>query len=206
MSRLRGFWRDERGAGAAEFVLLTPILLVFLFGVLDTGWYAWNLALAEKAVQAGARVAVVTAPVASGLASEGYVGKTIGGVKLTQGDVIPAAALALLSCTSTACTCSDASACVASTARSADAFNLIAGRMKAMNPMITNANITIEYRGSGLGYAGDPLGMEIAPMTTVRVSGLTYRPLMGLVMATGIGMPTASHTLTMEDAQGTFSN
>lgn len=206
MNLLARLLHDERGATAAEFVMVVPILLIFIFGVLDAGWYAWQISLAGKATQAGARVAVVTAPVASGLLTEGYVGKTVGGTVLTQGDVIPAAALSTMSCTAAAASCTCSGSCPADLTRDLTAFRRIADRMEALNPFIKDSNITIEYRGSGLGYAGDPVGMEIAPMTTVRVSGMTYSPLMGLVLGATLPMPTSTHTLTMEDGQGTASN
>lgn len=206
MNLLARLLHDERGATAAEFVMVVPILLIFIFGVLDAGWYAWQISLAGKAVQAGARIAVVTDPVATGLLTEGYVGKTVGSTVLTQGDVIPAAALSTMSCTAAASACTCSGSCPSDLTRNIDNFQRIADRMQALNPYIQDSNITIEYRGSGLGYAGDPVGMEIAPMTTVRVSGMQYSPLMGLVLGATVPMPTSAHTLTMEDGQGAASN
>ena len=55
--------RDERGASAAEFALVLPLLLLLLFGIIDAGRLAWEFNRAEKATQVGARVAVVTDPI-----------------------------------------------------------------------------------------------------------------------------------------------
>ena len=53
----------------------------------------WEYNKAEKATQVGAREAVVTDVIPGGLATASYVGQTVGGAVLTQGDRIPAAAL-----------------------------------------------------------------------------------------------------------------
>lgn len=205
MNAVRTFLRDERGASAFEFVLVVPILALFIFGALDAGFFAWRINLAEKATQAGARLAVVTDPVASGLTTEQYVGKTVGGTTLQQGALIPAAALGLIQCTSTACTCVTAP-CVTSTAVSSTSFTAIVTRMQVYDPTIAAANVLVEYRGSGLGFAGDPGGMQIAPMLTVRLRNMTYRPLSGFLFNANISLPDFAYSLTMEDGSGSNSN
>ena len=52
--------RDRSAASAAEFALVLPLLLLFLFGIIDAGRFMWEYNRAEKATQVGARVAVVT--------------------------------------------------------------------------------------------------------------------------------------------------
>lgn len=196
MMTLQSFLRDDRGTTAAEFVLVLPILLIFIFGVLDVGWYAWNLSLNQKAAEMGARVAVVTGPSPAALAVN-YVQNSAlkaGCTTLQQGDPIPATCMDPIVCTSGAGGCN------------ADAFTRVAQRMAAINPMIAAGNVEITYSGSGLGYAGDPTaaGVEVAPFVTVAVKNMQYNPLMGLVMAS-IPMPESSHTLTMEDGNGNNS-
>ncbi len=191
---------DRTGSGAAEFSLVLPLLLLLLFGMIDTGRYMWEFNRAEKATQMGARFAVVTNPVASDLASANYV--VPGG--LTQGDPIPASALGVMTCPSTgSCACT-ASPCTGLT-RDATAFTNIVNRMKLMYPPILPANVEVSYSGSGLGYAGDPNGMEIAPLITVRLTGVKFKPL-SLLMLANIDMPDFATTLTAEDSSGTASN
>jgi hypothetical protein len=200
---------DDGGATAAEFVLVLPLLLMVIFGILDIAGYAWNMNMAQKATQFGARQAAVTDPVAPGLATQDYVGQVVNGVTLGQGDVIPKEALGLITCTSSSCAATTTPA--PTPGFNAYAFNQILNRMQGIDPAIQAGNVTIEYRGSGLGYAGDPSGMQISPLITVRISGTQqtpwqYMPWMGMIFGAAVPMPQASYTLTMEDGAGTQSN
>ena len=67
MSFRRYFARDQAGSVLVETTVLIPIVFVFLLGAVDflMAFYQWNLA--TKAVQVGARIAVVSDPVADGL-------------------------------------------------------------------------------------------------------------------------------------------
>jgi hypothetical protein len=202
---LNRFVRNDAGASAAEFALVVPLMLIFLFGIIDAGWFTWQINQAEKATQMGARMAVVTSPVAPGLTTTNYIGTTVGGVTLAQGDQIPAAALGVIRCNSSSCTCAT-SPCPGTLGYDAAAFALIASRMKSMYPYIQPANVVVEYRGSGIGFAGDPSGMEIATLTTVKVQNLQYTPFTFMVFNQRVSLPSFAYTLTMEDGQGTRSN
>lgn len=197
---------DRTGAGAAEFALVLPLLLVFLLGILDGGRYLWEVNKAEKATQAGARVAIVTDVLDGGLSGQTYVGQTIGGVTLTQGDIIPAAALGELRCTNSGCSCI-AGTCptVVAPGDYATRFNRVVERMEFMKPGIAASNVAVTYRGAGLGFAGDPNGMEIAPLVTVELAGVKFRPLV-LFNAVAVDLPPFRTTLTSEDSSGSQSN
>jgi len=202
------FLREERAAGAAEFALVLPLVLLFLFGIIDVGVYSWKINKDEKATQMGARMAVVTNVIATGLAQD-YVGQTIGGVTLSQGDVIPAAALGTVSCNSTACTCTTGPCPSTLGYDTTGAFGKIVARMQQVDPASQASNVVIEYRGSGLGYAGDPSsanGLEISPLTTVRLQGMNYSPLTLFLFKASVPLPSFSYALTMEDGYGTVSN
>lgn len=204
--------RDKRGSSAAEFALVLPLLILFLFGVIDGGRFAWEFNQAEKATQVGARVAVVTDPIPGGLAAYDYVGKVVGGVTLTQGDLIPAAALGVVSCTTTAgtlsCSCTTNPCPTTLTPIQSTGFDVIAQRMRYMKQDITDSNIVVDYSGSGLGFAGDPNGMEVAPLVTVRLTGLKFYPIASRFFggSLGITMPEFRTSLTAEDAAGSQSN
>ena len=195
---------DRRGAGAAEFALVLPLLILFLFGIIDAGRYLWEVNKAEKATQVGARVAIVTNVLSAGLGTQSYVG--VGG--LTQGDVIPASALGKMTCRSTGC-CINAGDCTGTypavgTFDSAN-FNLIVQRMQFMKPGIAANQVTVTYRGSGLGFAGDPNGMEIAPLVTVELANVKFNPLV-LFGFVAFDLPAFRTTLSAEDSSGSQSN
>lgn len=198
MSLLRRLFDDRSGSGAAEFAIVLPLLMILLFVGVDGGRYLYNINRIEKATQFGARFAVVTSPVASDLAGIDYVGQTVGGVTLTQGDRIPAAALASFTCSGSTSTCSGGHTF------NSTAFNNILQRMKYMAPELQASNVNVSYAGSGLGYAGDPSGMQIAPLVTVQVTGLTWQPISGFALLNA-SYPSISTTLTAEDSQGTQS-
>lgn len=191
------FAKDDSGL-AAEFALVLPLLLLFLLGTIDVGIYAWRLNQAEKATQVGARWAAVTDPLATEIASTSYVNQTVGGVLVEQGDRIPAGALGLLTCTSTACTCTSGT-CPGTTFDSA-AFARLSARMKQIYPPIQDSNIRVEYRGSGLGYAGDPNGPDIAPLITVRLIGMTYTSVVLSPFGASVGLPDFAYSMTAEDS------
>ena len=57
MMRRRSFRCDGSGAAAVEMALVTPLLLVILFGSVEVGNYFYNEHLLTKAVRDGARFA-----------------------------------------------------------------------------------------------------------------------------------------------------
>ena len=203
---IRRLLLDRKAAGAAEFALVLPLLILFLFGIIDGGRYLWEVNKAEKATQAGARVAIVTDVLDGGLAGKSYVGTTVNGVTLTQGDVIPPEALGEMRCTNSGCSCiSGTCPTISAPADYSARFNRVFQRMEFMKPGIAQSNVRISYRGAGLGFAGDPNGMEIAPLVTVELTGLTFNPLVLFGMA-AFPLPTFRTTLTAEDSSGSQSN
>jgi Flp pilus assembly protein TadG len=179
--------RDRSGAAAAEFALVLPLLLILMFGIVDAGRFLWAVNIAQKATQAGARVAVVTNPVSSGFVSVDYVG--VDGLK--QGDRIPASEFPTITCTSSTC--------------AGGAFDLIVARMHALDNDITPANVVVTYRGSGIGYAGDPNGSQVQPLVTVTAQSLPFVPITTLLFVEW-SLPDFSTTLTAEDLSGIASN
>ncbi|QKG71128.1 TadE/TadG family type IV pilus assembly protein [Erythrobacter mangrovi] len=202
-SFLRRFLADQTGA-VAEFALLLPLIMLFMLGLIDAGRYAYDFNRGEKATQIGARVAVVTDPLVQQLTTYTFSGVTVGGVQLGQGDRIPQGALGTITCTSTGCTCTVAPCLGGTLTLDTAAFAVMANRIKQIWPKVEDADITVEYTGSGLGYAGNPSGMDIAPFVTVRLANMDFTSI--FLFGTTVGLPDFHYTLTMEDGAGVNYN
>jgi Flp pilus assembly protein TadG len=209
MNKLSSFMRSVGGGPAAEFAMVLPLALIFLFGIIDVGQLMWTWNKAEKATQMGVRYAVVTDFVVPGIASQNFVGQ--GG--LTQGDVIPATAYGTTTCSkpSTTVTCACVGTCPWGAAPTVatgtpDPFTQIFNRMNLIMPELTAANVQVLYKPSGIGFAGDPNGADVAPLVTVQLIGVTFQPLLFQIFGSTITLPNFSASLTMEDGAGTVSN
>ena len=195
---------SNRAAAAAEFALVLPLLLLFLLGMLDVGRLMWTWNRAEKATQMGVRYAVATEMVPTGLATYSFASQ--GGIP--QGDPIPQSAFGGATCSSSggtvSCVCN--ATCPTLSPYNQTAFTNIVARMDAFLPELSANDVTVEYGYSGLGYAGDPNGPDVAPLVTVRVRNLAFQPITLILFNTSITLPSFSAALTMEDGQGNVSN
>lgn len=64
---LRRFWRDQRGAAMLEYALVLPLFLLIFFALVDFGRYGSDFVMTQKAMERGARVAVVRPPACAGV-------------------------------------------------------------------------------------------------------------------------------------------
>jgi hypothetical protein len=162
----------------------------------------WEINQLEKATQIGARMAVVTDMVPTDLASANY------GLTLGQGASIPTSAFGEAECEkpsgTVTCTCT-VTPCPALTTFNTAAFDAVVARMAQIAPTAAS-NVTITYTNSGLGYAGDPNGPDVAPIVTVRAHDVTFVPLIFEFFGASTKLPAESASLTLEDASGTTSN
>lgn len=207
MTRLANrLWRSSDGASAAEFALVLPLLLMFLLGIVDAGRLMWTWNQAEKATQMGVRFAVSTNVVPTGLADYSFT--TNGAVP--QGDPIPESQFGGATCSSSggtvSCTCKTGATCPTLTPTNSSAFNNIVARMQLFLPEVTANRVTVEYGYSGLGYAGDPNGSDVAPLITVRIRNMSFQPLLFILFGGAITLPDFRAALTLEDGSGTVSN
>jgi hypothetical protein len=207
MTGFSSFLRDQRAASAAEFAMVLPVMVLFLLGIIDVGRFAYEINQAEKATQSGARWAVVTDMIPSGLASYSFA--TSGGIE--QGTVVQPANFPGVSCTSngttTTCTCASGGTCSFPLTASNPAFLRLVERMSYMKGGITAANVVVDYSWSGLGFSGDPNGSDVAPITTVRLRNLTFTPItFQLFGSPTFTLPSFAYSLTMEDGSGSASN
>jgi Flp pilus assembly pilin Flp len=202
---LRRFWRGRSGAVAAEFALVVPIFLAFIFGVIDVGRAMWTWNRAEKATEAGVRFAVATNTLPTGLSALDLIGVSAGGSTIGEGQVIPESAFGKLSCDRTTCACITAP-CYGITAMNSAAFDAMLARMQGLFPEIEAANVRVDYSSAGLGYAGDPFASDVTPLVTVRLVDMTFQPTTLLVFRTTLDLPGFPATLTLEDGAGGLSH
>lgn len=211
---LRRLIGDRNGAGAAEFALVLPVLLLLLFVIIDIGRLYYVVNESEKATQMGARFAIVTDTIPAKIANADYVGviacpnlASPGTYKTcATGDYITdPTALGKVTCTSTSCTCATGGTCPTGIVMGTGKFAALGDRMRAFNPAIADTNINLYFQGSGLGYAGDSTGMDVIPLVTVELTGLQFRPLAFLSLVP-LTLPAARTTLSAESSAGTQSN
>ncbi|WOF43819.1 pilus assembly protein [Sphingopyxis indica] len=205
MIRRSNLWHDERGGPAAEFALVLPLILLFLLGLIDVGRYAWEINRAEKATQIGARWAAATDIIASDLRDYSFA---TGDDLIPAGTPVPETAFPGLSCTSNgisaSCTC--LGTCNFLTTADNDAFTNLVDRMNDIMPGIAAGNVVVDYRYSGLGFAGDPNGPDVAPIISVRLQNMQFVPITLILFGGSIALPDFSYSLTMEDGDGDWSN
>ncbi len=198
----RDLLRSRRAATAAEFALVLPVLLFFLFGIIDAGRLMWTWNKAEKATQVGARTAIVTNMIPSTL---GALDFTNVGTPTNGGVAVSTAHFSAATCINTGCTCTGTVAAL-NCGFDAAAFNVVADRMYLIDHRIGRADVHVDYENVGLGFAGDPNGPDVAPLVTVSIQGLQFQPLLFALFSIPINLPTFRASLTLEDGAGTQSN
>ena len=184
-SKARDFVRDRSAGVTVEFVVLMPAFLLLTLFILEIAIAILWVGTAEKAVQLGARYAVVSNYAAS---------RTYGGSAVDEGTryVLASGHTYGQNCNTGACvpfetmTCTGgtggdcrAGACVGDP-DSRTCFQVIADRIRSPNypnaayrglmSSIQNSNISISYSYVDLGYAGGPL----VPRVTIQVTGVPY--------------------------------
>jgi uncharacterized membrane protein len=202
MRYLSAFARDQRGGSAAEFALVLPLLLIVLFGSIDIGRYGWNLSQAQKATQVGARWAAATDMIPSDLYTYSFA--TSGGIP--QGTPVNSTAFPGVVCNDSGCSCAAGGTCNFGMTANTAAFNRLVTRMADIYPGLTAANVQVTYAWSGLGFAGDPNGADVAPLVTVSLRNLQFAPFTSYVWGAQFNLPSFAYSLPMEDGSGTISN
>ena len=185
---------DRIGATAAEFALVLPLLILFLLGMLDIGRAMWTWNRAEKATQMAVRYAVVTDMVPEDLEDHDFA--LSDGVP--GGSPVPTSEFDSTTCDSTDCT--------GSWGYDSTAFGAILQRAQFFLPETEAADLEVRYDNVGLGFAGDPNGPDVAPLVTVRLTGVTFQPLTMMLFAGTVTLPDFKAALTLEDGSGSVSN
>lgn len=183
----RRIQKDEGGAAMVEAAIAMTLLLTLTLGFVDFGYalYQWNAA--AKAVQVGARTAMVSSPAMAAVSSA----ITSPTDPLLVGTTVPAGTYSY-ECTGTS-GCTDQ-----------PSFNLIYNRMVTFFPRLQPQNVRITYAATGLGYWTRPGGP--VPTITVSLEGLTFQFffLGGLLGFDDITIPSMRSTVTGEDLKSSY--
>jgi Flp pilus assembly protein TadG len=178
-----------------------PLFMLIVLGTVDVVTMFAQFAAANKAAYAGARLAIVSDPVATTINKP-----TFNAAQLNDQCSSAANGASTGECpgTGTAYVCTS-SACTPNTyGFSSTAFTAIYNRMSAIYPQLQPANVTVAYQFNGNGYVGQTGGV---PMNvTVRIVNMTYNfTFLGGVLGffgggwTSVPFPTFASTLTSED-------
>jgi hypothetical protein len=111
---------------------------------------------------------------------------------------VPTSIFDTATCNSTG-NCTVTGTASAASGRNAAAFTAIVTWMQKFYPLITPARVQVTYQNVGLGYAGDPTGPDVAPLTTVQVSNMPFQPL--VLFGASITLPPIKASLTLEDGE-----
>ncbi|RUU33942.1 pilus assembly protein [Mesorhizobium sp. M6A.T.Ce.TU.002.03.1.1] len=210
---IKRFAKSEDGAAMVEMTIVATLLFALVLGFVDFGhaFYQWNAA--TKAVQLGARLASISDPVATALATAAPT--------TTPGAPVVAAAYGPFVCAYTAGTgaCSNGG-----TFNAANFSRIFRGDTAVTNddacpalatdqrpgmchffPGLRRDNVVIAYSATGLGYQtrfGGPV-----PTITVSLQNRTFQFffLQGLMGFADITMPSMLSTVTGEDLKSTAS-
>ena len=207
---MSSFFKDTAGASMVEFAIVLPVILLVALGTVDVTMMLWDWSQANKAAYRGARIAIVTEPVATGITSFNYdtnplhMGDRCFLPSTGAGNVAVNCPTVETNCTSTACT--------GGQTVDSNAFNQIVAAMQKIFPRLTAANVEVEYRTNGLGFYGRPGGLPMDVTVRLRcmktqlfflpaLAGWTFSDLPDDCPASSIegpNMPTFSSTLTSE--------
>lgn len=202
MRHLLRLLRDRRGTTLVETTLVFPLVLILTFGLVEFGHALWEYNSAEKATAAGARYLATLRPHFAdpdgsdpaptdrllNIANDCFVATSA-----TAGT--PCAQLPDGDPTSWSATCAGGGGSC-----NAAIMGQLLREMQSIAPFITAANVTVEARGTRMGFVGR--GAAI-PLVTVRTTGLTYDfvAIDALLGFGPIAMPGFATTLVAEDQQ-----
>lgn len=195
------YLRDARGSALVEAALVLPVFFLLIFGTIDFALFMWQWNAANKAVQLGARKAIVSDSVAAGAGltlpeSMAYWNGLPLGAGCAPDDVGRSACpVFVVQCNAAAgCRCPDSN-CDFVLARASLAPIITA--MRAALSTLQAEDLEVKYAMNYLGYVGRPVPVPVD--VTVSIVNMKY-DLLFLNVLLGPSIPIrASATLPSED-------
>ena len=173
------------GSALVEFTLVFPLFLLVAFGTVDFTYMLFDWDMANKATYLGARTAVVSNPIASGITSVTYTTTQLANLGLPCFNPDGTANGNCPAITSVVCTpaASSGGSCTGGYTFDDAAFTTILTQMrKAFPPVGAAANrlqrqdVQITYQTNGLGFVGRPAAFGGLPMdVTVSIRCMTHQ-------------------------------
>ena len=159
--------RDQGGAAIVEATLTIPIFLLLVLGTVDASYLLYDYALANKAVYKGARVAIVSTPVAPTITTATYTSAQLAnlGSPCYNGTANNCPASVTVVCTGTGTTTVTASCSPGTYGVSSLNFKAVLDVMRATFPKVQAQNVTITYTTNNQsGFVGTPADFGGLPM------------------------------------------
>ncbi|HKH20870.1 MAG TPA: TadE family protein [Gammaproteobacteria bacterium] len=168
--------RDSDGSSLVEFTLVFPVLMLVALGTVDFVFYTLDMGQANKAAYRGARSAIVSTPVATGINDPTYTPAN-NGLPCSDDAGNPTGSCPAIP--TVVCTGRDVSAGGGGTCTGGYAFNDVAfsqlteprgiyPKMKEIFPRLERSNVEITYRQTGLGFSGRPGGLPLSVTVSYR--------------------------------------
>jgi Flp pilus assembly protein TadG len=182
-----------------ESTIVIPIFLLLAMGTIDATYMFYDWALANKAAYMGARRAIVSDPVATGITTFTYT-SAAGPYCFDQTTLAGTGNCPSVSLTTCTGATSGGSCDNATYPFNDTAFTNVFTPMQALFPRLQRQNVTVSYQTNGLGFVGQtaqPGIMSGLPMNvTVSIKCMTHQfyflsALMKWVFPTPVGCPNA---------------
>ena len=165
------FLKDCGGGPLVEFTLTFPIMISLALGTVDFAYYWADASFANKAAFIGARIAVISSPVATGITDPSWTVSLLGQPCYdSNGDSNGNCPTVNTTCTPTG---TSGGSCTGGEAFNNTTFTAILNPMSNLFPKLQRQNVKITYATNNLGFVGRPNG---PPMNiTVKIRCMTHQ-------------------------------
>lgn len=193
------FLQDSEGSALVEFTVVFPLFMLVAFGTVDFTYMLFEWDMANKATYIGARTAVVSPPVASGITNLFLGNPGAGAVTYSATQIAQIGQPCLTAATgaptnncpaisNVVCTpAASGGSCTGGYAFDDTAFadtslgtdgrpRGILPRMQAVFPRLQRQDVQISYQTNGLGFVGRPSNLGGLPVdVTVQIQCMTHQ-------------------------------